>query len=205
MRCTTEFCRVCGKEAKDGGAHWTRKGGCPRWNHPDDINPQFDQDAEQSTGQAVIGAVAAPEEWPAWAVLEPETGVVATADLQWAREDLDEMRATGIYLQQLFLEHIRTQTPPPAWAHWWLPVVWKMRRSLKIFLTLDQSLSAEQRGSQLSELGDLWSRNVQLRVDGSNEELWFRRPVFERATRRFSDRFLGAESLLEVDSVTGEW
>ena len=202
-RCTEEFCRICGKEAKDGGTHWTREGGCPRWNHPDDSNAEFD--AVQTDGQAVLGAAVGPNEWPAWAGLEPVDGVVATADLQWAREDLDEMHATATYLQSLSQGHIHAQTPAPAWASFWQPVVWKMHRALEIFLTLDQSISTEERASQQNELLSLWSRDARLHVDGENLELWNRRPDFGRSTRRFSDKFVEAESLLDYDAVTGDW
>lgn len=40
--CGTGFCFICGKEADGGDDHWTRRGGCPRYNQPDDDNAEYD-------------------------------------------------------------------------------------------------------------------------------------------------------------------
>lgn len=39
--CKAGFCFICGEEAADGSGHWNI-GGCPRYKHPDDWNPGFD-------------------------------------------------------------------------------------------------------------------------------------------------------------------
>ena len=41
--CGTGFCFICGKEADGDSEHWTRKSGCPRYNHPDDDNAEYDE------------------------------------------------------------------------------------------------------------------------------------------------------------------
>lgn len=201
-RCTQELCRICGKEAEDGSDHWTREGGCPRWNHPDDGNAVFD--AEQTVGPPTLGAVEIPE-WPAWAQLEPEEGVVATVDLDWAREDFNEIDATGVYLRRLLTDHIADQTPPPAWVEWWPPMIHKMLRSLEIILTLDQEVSADERISQQVELIQLWDPRAHHQINVATEEIWHHLPDFERAVRRFSDRLAEAEALLDYDVTAGEW
>jgi len=41
--CGTGFCFICGKEADGDSEHWARKSGCPRYNHPDDIDAEYDE------------------------------------------------------------------------------------------------------------------------------------------------------------------
>jgi hypothetical protein len=40
--CGTGFCFICGKEAEGESSHWALKSGCPRYNHPDDRNAEYD-------------------------------------------------------------------------------------------------------------------------------------------------------------------
>ena len=42
--CKTDYCYICGNEVsrEELHSHWA-KGGCPRWNHPDDANASFDE------------------------------------------------------------------------------------------------------------------------------------------------------------------
>lgn len=50
--CGTGFCFICGKEADGDSEHWARKSGCPRYNHPDDDNAEYDEydeDDDEST------------------------------------------------------------------------------------------------------------------------------------------------------------
>lgn len=53
-----------------------------------------------------------------------------------------ELRATGVYFQNLILEHIRAQTPVPQTLRTLQIVEWKIRRSLQILLTLDRPFAA---------------------------------------------------------------
>jgi hypothetical protein len=51
--CGMGFCFICGKEADGDSEHWARKSGCPRYNHPDDIDAEYDEyeeDDDESTG-----------------------------------------------------------------------------------------------------------------------------------------------------------
>jgi hypothetical protein len=41
-QCGTGFCFICGKEADGDSDHWARKSGCPRYNHPDDLDAEYD-------------------------------------------------------------------------------------------------------------------------------------------------------------------
>jgi hypothetical protein len=41
-QCGTGFCFICGKEADGDSDHWARKSGCPRYNHPDDPEAEYD-------------------------------------------------------------------------------------------------------------------------------------------------------------------
>jgi hypothetical protein len=41
-QCGTGFCFICGKEADGDSDHWARKSGCPRYNHPDDLEAEYD-------------------------------------------------------------------------------------------------------------------------------------------------------------------
>lgn len=41
--CGAGFCFICGKEADGDSEHWARKSGCPRYNHPDDDNAEYDE------------------------------------------------------------------------------------------------------------------------------------------------------------------
>ena len=50
--CGMGFCFICGKEADGDSEHWARKSGCPRYNHPDDENAEYDEydeDDDEST------------------------------------------------------------------------------------------------------------------------------------------------------------
>ncbi|KAM0703776.1 hypothetical protein Q7P35_009715 [Cladosporium inversicolor] len=50
--CGMGFCFICGKEADGDSEHWARKSGCPRYNHPDDDNAEYDEydeDDDEST------------------------------------------------------------------------------------------------------------------------------------------------------------
>ena len=40
--CGTGFCFICGKEVEGDSEHWARKSGCPRYNHPDDRDAEYD-------------------------------------------------------------------------------------------------------------------------------------------------------------------
>jgi hypothetical protein len=40
--CGMGFCFICGKEADGDSEHWARKSGCPRYNHPDDADAEYD-------------------------------------------------------------------------------------------------------------------------------------------------------------------
>jgi hypothetical protein len=42
-KCGMGFCFICGKEADGDDEHWSRKNGCPRYNHPDDLDAEYDQ------------------------------------------------------------------------------------------------------------------------------------------------------------------
>ena len=53
--CGTGFCFICGKEADGDSEHWARKSGCPRYNHPDDDNAEYDEydeDDDESTNES---------------------------------------------------------------------------------------------------------------------------------------------------------
>lgn len=54
--CGTGFCFICGKEADGDSEHWARRSGCPRYNHPDDRDAEYD-DYEEDDDDSV-----APEE-----------------------------------------------------------------------------------------------------------------------------------------------
>lgn len=41
-KCDTGFCFICGKEADGDSEHWSRKNGCPRYNHPEDLDAEYD-------------------------------------------------------------------------------------------------------------------------------------------------------------------
>lgn len=45
--CGMGFCFICGKEAEGDSEHWASpKSGCPRYNHPDDSNAEYDESSE---------------------------------------------------------------------------------------------------------------------------------------------------------------
>lgn len=52
--CGMGFCFICGKEAEGDSEHWASpKSGCPRYNHPDDSNAEYDESSEYDEDEPV--------------------------------------------------------------------------------------------------------------------------------------------------------
>jgi hypothetical protein len=53
-QCGTGFCFICGKEADGDSDHWARKSGCPRYNHPDDLDAEYDDPYDDDDNDSVV-------------------------------------------------------------------------------------------------------------------------------------------------------
>jgi hypothetical protein len=53
--CGMGFCFICGKEADGDSEHWARKSGCPRYNHPDDADAEYDDYEEDDDDESRDG------------------------------------------------------------------------------------------------------------------------------------------------------
>lgn len=99
--CGMGFCFICGKEADGDSEHWARKSGCPRYNHPDDDNAEYDEydeDDDESTSsdddddplENVRGLFGVDDESDEGAVPDPSWGMTL-----WTAIDRENMSEDG--------------------------------------------------------------------------------------------------------------